>query len=149
MLTTQYLEEADQLAERISVIDGGRIIAEGTADELKAQVGGDVVDLERRRPLARSATAVGALAGAFAVVEHDLVGRRRLGAVRSAGRAGGARAHRGAAGARRRHVAVADLALRRPSLDDVFLNLTGHHGGGGPARGRPGRGRGRRGGMIG
>src|SRR5262249_44261080 len=46
LLTTQYLEEADQLADRISVIDGGRVIAEGTADELKSQVGGDRLDIE-------------------------------------------------------------------------------------------------------
>ena len=45
LLTTQYLEEADQLADKIVVIDGGNIIAEGTADELKAQVGGDVVEV--------------------------------------------------------------------------------------------------------
>jgi ABC-2 type transport system ATP-binding protein len=125
VLTTQYMEEADRLAEQISVIDGGRIIAEGTADQLKRKVGGDVLDL---RVLDRSevADAAAALASAFSVPRGEITTDLELGTVLvpvQAGAAGLVDAVRAldAAG-----VAVADLGLRRPSLDDVFLSLTGH-----------------------
>jgi ABC-2 type transport system ATP-binding protein len=125
VLTTQYMEEADRLAEQISVIDGGRIIAEGTADQLKRKVGGDVLDLQvlDRTQVPDAATA---LARAFSVPRSEITTDAELGSVLvpvQAGAAGLVDAVRAldAAG-----VAVADLALRRPSLDDVFLSLTGH-----------------------
>jgi ABC-2 type transport system ATP-binding protein len=132
VLTTQYLEEADQLSDRISVIDGGLIIAEGTADELKAKVGGDVLYLT---VLDRSALglATSVLSATFSVPEEEIVVNPDLGTVQVPV-AGGASvlvdAVRALDG---KNVVVADLGLRRPSLDDVFLTLTGHMADG-PAR---------------
>ena len=119
------MEEADQLADRISVIDGGRIIAEGTADELKATVGGDVVRPHAVRP-GRRRRAAAALADAFDVGHGELVVDRELGTLQvpvATGSVALVEAVRALDSAR---IAVADLGLRRPSLDDVFLSLTGH-----------------------
>ncbi len=120
MLTTQYLDEADRLATEIAVIDHGRVIAEGTTDELKDRVGGERLEV-RLEDVAQADVAVGALASMAddpPVVQGDLVTvsvHRRGGtiveAVRSLDREG---------------VGVEDIALRRPTLDDVFLTLTGH-----------------------
>jgi ABC-2 type transport system ATP-binding protein len=123
LLTTQYLDEADQLADRISVIDHGRVIAEGTPDQLKSKLGGDRIDVVASRPdqLAATAAAVGRLAGAEPEVDPDT---RRVSAPvadRVAALTAAARAL-DAAG-----IAVEDIALRRPTLDEVFLHLTGHH----------------------
>ena len=126
VLTTQYLEEADQLADRISVIDVGRIIAEGTADELKRKVGGDVVDLQLA-DRARTAEAADALARAFAVDRNEVVVDDDLGSVRVPVASGAAALIDAVRALDAEHVPVADLGLRRPSLDDVFLSLTGHH----------------------
>ena len=126
VLTTQYLEEADQLADRISVIDVGRIIAEGTADELKRQVGGDVVDLQLA-DRARTGEAADALARAFAVNRHEVVVDDELGSVRVPVASGAAALIDAVRALDAEHVPIADLGLRRPSLDDVFLSLTGHH----------------------
>jgi ABC-2 type transport system ATP-binding protein len=125
VLTTQYLEEADRLAERISVIDDGRIIAEGTADELKTKVGGDVLALAVA-DRSRTGAAAELLSGLFDVHGIDLQMAPDLGTVSlpvSQGAQSLVEAVRAldAAG-----VALADIALRRPSLDDVFLALTGH-----------------------
>jgi oleandomycin transport system ATP-binding protein len=120
MLTTQYLEEADQLADRIVVLDEGRVIAEGSSDELKAHAGGQVIEV---RPadggLEAAARALDRLGGGASLVDADA----RLVTVPAAGPGLLAEAVRrlDAAG-----IAVADLALRRPSLDDVFLRLVGH-----------------------
>ena len=120
LLTTQYLEEADQLAEDIVVIDHGRVIAHGTADALKDQVGGDRLELTVAVPgtAIKAADALAALAGAAPRISEDHVtvpvaggSRVVVDAVRALDAAG---------------VEVADLALRRPTLDDVFLSLTGH-----------------------
>jgi ABC-2 type transport system ATP-binding protein len=121
LLTTQYLEEADRLADDIVVIDRGRVIAQGTGDQLKAQVGGERVELVVEKPsdvaLARPVLAELAV-GEVLVEEHN----RRLTAPVSGG-AGALMA------ALRRldaeGVTVLDVGLRRPTLDDVFLTLTG------------------------
>jgi ABC-2 type transport system ATP-binding protein len=126
VLTTQYLEEADQLADRISVIDGGRIIAEGTAEELKRQVGGDVVDLQLA-DRSRTADAAAALSRAFGVDRRDITIDDDLGEVRVPVASGANALIDAVRALDAEHVPIADLGLRRPSLDDVFLSLTGHH----------------------
>lgn len=122
LLTTQYLEEADLLADDIVVIDQGRAIAQGTADELKAQVGGErievvVTDGARRDEAAKvlEQVALGEVRttsdrAITAAVEGDGAGRllRVLQGLTDAG------------------IDVYDVGLRRPTLDDVFLTLTGH-----------------------
>ena len=120
LLTTQYLDEADRLADEIAVVDHGRVIAEGTPDALKDRVGGEHLEV-RLADAAAAGTAASALAPMTddaPHVEDDLVEltvRRRAGviveAVRRLDEAG---------------VDVDDLVLRRPTLDDVFLSLTGH-----------------------
>jgi ABC-2 type transport system ATP-binding protein len=121
LLTTQYLDEADRLARRIAVIDHGLVIAEGTPEELKAQVGGDRLEVHLC-DAAQAGAATRALAalgdGAPPEVEGILVRvplERRTGAIAAAVR------QLDDAG-----VAIDDLAVRTPTLDDVFLRLTGH-----------------------
>jgi ABC-2 type transport system ATP-binding protein len=122
LLTTQYLEEADELASRIAVVDSGRVIAEGTSDQLKDRVGGDRIEV--------------------AVAEEDdlsralQVARRELGnevAVDPAQRRISGPSHDGTSKLAvlvrefdAASIKIVDLQLRRPSLDDVFLSLTGH-----------------------
>ncbi|MHC3819116.1 ATP-binding cassette domain-containing protein [Streptomyces sp. DT9] len=118
LLTTQYLEEADQLADRISLIDGGRVAAEGTADELKARVGGDRIDVVVR-DAADLDRAAGLLAGG-AVLDRD---RRLAGAPAGDRMATLTRTVRALAEA---GIEAEDIAVRRPTLDEVFLSLTGH-----------------------
>jgi oleandomycin transport system ATP-binding protein len=120
LLTTQYLEEADQLASRIAVIDHGRVIADGTADELKARVGGQILEVRPAHPadLDRTGAILAELCGTGCPVDGD----SRLAAVPIADPAWLAVAVRRLDDA---GIAVADLALRRPSLDEVFLSLTG------------------------
>jgi ABC-2 type transport system ATP-binding protein len=122
MLTTQYLDEADQLADGIRVIDHGRVIAEGSPDQLKSRIGGDRIDVVLRAvdQLPPAAEAIGRVAGTPAEVDRDT---RRVSApvrdrmtaltevVRALDDAG---------------IAAEDVALRRPTLDEVFLHLTGH-----------------------
>jgi ABC-2 type transport system ATP-binding protein len=120
LLTTQYLEEADALADQIAVVDHGRIIAQGTADDLKSQVGGERIEVVVHRPddIARARELM-AQGGESALDTHTrritvpaLGGAQRLiEVVRDLGEAG---------------IAIDDVGLRRPTLDDVFLSLTGH-----------------------
>jgi ABC-2 type transport system ATP-binding protein len=116
LLTTQYLEEADQLADRISVIDAGRVIADGTADQLKAKLGGDRIDivLHDAGQLACAAT----LLPGEATVDED---RRLVSAPVNDRMAALTEAVRAleAAG-----IEAEDIAVRRPTLDEVFLHLT-------------------------
>jgi oleandomycin transport system ATP-binding protein len=120
LLTTQYMEEADQLAHHIAVIDHGKVIATGTPDELKAKIGGQVLEVRPADPtdLERAADLLTGLTGSQATVDPDVrqisvpmpdpawlpVAVRRLDEAK---------------------ITVVDLALRRPSLDEVFLALTG------------------------
>jgi ABC-2 type transport system ATP-binding protein len=122
LLTTQYLEEADELADSIAVVDHGRIIARGTADELKARVGGERIEVvvHERARIDDARRILGEIGvGAAALDEHTRRvtvpsegGSKRLAnVIRDFDEAG---------------IAIDDVGLRRPTLDDVFLSLTGH-----------------------
>jgi len=128
LLTTQYLEEADRLANKIAVIDLGRVIAEGTSDELKARVGGEVLAL-RVADRDRAPDAAGAVLGlgpGGGNVDNNTgeinvpVGTDGTAILTEAVRRLDAEGIR-----------LADVGLRRPTLDDVFLGLTGHAAEGG------------------
>ncbi|MGW0790342.1 ATP-binding cassette domain-containing protein [Streptomyces sp. NPDC002911] len=121
LLTTQYLEEADQLADRISVIDDGRVIAEGTADGLKAMVGGDRVDV-----VVRDGDRLGEAAGLLGEGVRADADRRLLRAPAPDRMQALARAVRALEEA---GIEAEDIAVRRPTLDEVFLSLTGAGGG--------------------
>jgi ABC-2 type transport system ATP-binding protein len=125
LLTTQYLDEADQLASRISVLAaergaGGRVVAEGTPDELRARIGGDRIEVVVRHPddLGAAAAAVSRVAGVDPDVDADL--RRVAAPVTDRMAALGATLTALAAAG----VAAEDIAVRRPTLDEVFLRLT-------------------------
>jgi ABC-2 type transport system ATP-binding protein len=122
LLTTQYLEEADRLADAICVIDRGRVIAQGTADALKEQVGGERVEVVVRddAELSTAQAVLSEIATGEVVVEREV--RRIIAPVTGGGKVlVEALARLDSAG-----VEVLDVGLRRPTLDDVFLSLTGH-----------------------
>jgi ABC-type multidrug transport system ATPase subunit len=121
LLTTQYLEEADRLADRIAVVDGGTVIANDTPEALKAELGSTVIE-------------VGLPDESAAVRAHDLLARDFAGAAEQEGATVRLKSHDGA------HALMdvlrafdadglepATLSVREPSLDDVFLRLTGRH----------------------
>ncbi len=123
LLTTQYLEEADELAHAIAVVDHGVIIARGTADDLKSQVGGERIEV-----VVRDRTAV---SRAMEVLSRDAKGEvtldehtRRLTVPASAG--GAAVLVQVVRDLDEAGIVIDDIGLRRPTLDDVFLSLTGH-----------------------
>jgi ABC transporter DrrB family efflux protein len=122
LLTTQYLEEADQLTDRIAVIDRGKVIAEGTGNELKDRVGGQILEVELASTGQRDrAQAVLAGVGCGEPEPDERPDRLTLPAPRN----GLELVEEAAAGLRRAQIGVSDIGLRRPTLDDVFLQLTG------------------------
>src|SRR5437660_3539001 len=122
LLTTQYLEEADQLTDRIAVIDHGKVIAEGTGSELKDRVGGQILELELSSAAQRDeAQRVLARVGCGEPEPDERPDRLTLPAPRD----GLELIEEAAAELRRAGIGVSDLGLRRPTLDDVFLQLTG------------------------
>jgi ABC-2 type transport system ATP-binding protein len=122
LLTTQYLEEADQLAHAISVIAAGRVIAAGTPDELKSLAGGDRVDVVLRNAgdLAPAARLLRVRLGRDVHVDHD---SREL-SVPVTDRFAALTEIIGSM--QDRNITVEDIAVRRPTLDEAFLHLTGH-----------------------
>ncbi len=121
LLTTQYLEEADQLADEIAVIDHGKVIARGTSDALKKQVGGERLEIVvEAHNIAKAMEVVANISGNKATLDEGL---RMISAPVSTGATALIETLRSldAAG-----IHPLDVGLKRPSLDDVFLSLTGH-----------------------
>ena len=120
LLTTQYLDEADRLADRIAVIDRGKVIADGTPDELKDMVGGERLEVHLADPgdADRAVALLGPMSEETPVFEGGsvkLAVRRRHGAIVEAVKR-----------LQVEDIGIDDLGLRRPTLDEVFLTLTGH-----------------------
>jgi ABC-2 type transport system ATP-binding protein len=121
LLTTQYLDEADQLADRIAVIDTGKVVAEGTADELKASVGQSSLQLRltEAADLVPARAAIERVLGVEAVVSPEA--RRLTAPMRDADRIADLLVEFRASG-----IHLSELSVQKPTLDEVFLTLTGH-----------------------
>ncbi len=121
LLTTQYLEEADQLADEIAVIDHGKVIARGTSDALKKQVGGERLEIVvEAHNIAKAMEVVANVSGNKATLDEGL---RMISAPVSTGATALIETLRSLDSA---GIHPLDVGLKRPSLDDVFLSLTGH-----------------------
>jgi ABC-2 type transport system ATP-binding protein len=123
LLTTHYLEEADRLAERIAIVDRGRVVVEGSPDELKGELRGDAVQIELRegvRPV--DAQLLETALAEFAGVREAVLDGRRLSARADDGAAAVPRV---LAVLEREGAAVASVTVARPSLDDVYLRYAG------------------------
>jgi len=121
LLTTQYLEEADQLADEIAVIDTGKVIARGTSDALKKQVGGERLEIVvEAQNITKTMEVVASVSGNKATLDEGL---RMISAPVSTGATALIETLRALDDA---GVHPLDVGLKRPSLDDVFLSLTGH-----------------------
>jgi ABC-2 type transport system ATP-binding protein len=129
LLTTQYLEEADQLADRIAVIDRGRVIAEGTSAELKSSVGSGAVHVRladpQDRPEARRL--LEQVLGASVLLESEPVSLSARLRVDGSSHDTTLQVSDALASLARAGISVSDFSLGQPSLDEVFLALTGHH----------------------
>ncbi len=121
LLTTQYLEEADQLADEIAVIDHGKVIARGTSDALKSQVGGERLEVTvESQQIAETTAIIESISGNKAIVDQSL---RTITAPVSTGSKALMDVLRALDAAA---IHPLDVGLKRPSLDDVFMALTGH-----------------------
>ena len=121
LLTTQYLEEADQLADEIAVIDHGKVIARGTSDALKNQVGGERLEVTvEAQQIAETTAIIESISGNKAIVEQSL---RTITAPVSSGSKALMDVLRALDAAA---IHPLDVGLKRPTLDDVFMALTGH-----------------------
>jgi ABC-2 type transport system ATP-binding protein len=121
LLTTQYLEEADQLADEIAVIDTGKVIARGTSDALKKQVGGERLEVVvEAQHIAKTMEIVQSVSGITPSLDDGL---RQISAPVSTGSAALFEVLKALDSA---GIHALDVGLKRPSLDDVFLSLTGH-----------------------
>jgi ABC-2 type transport system ATP-binding protein len=117
LLTTQYLDEADELADRIAVLDHGRVVAEGTSDELKRRIPGGHIRLQFADP--------SALRAAAALLERVALDEEQL-ALRVSGNGDVASLRHVLAQLDGARIAVEELSIHSPDLDDVFFAVTGH-----------------------
>jgi ABC-2 type transport system ATP-binding protein len=120
LLTTQYLEEADQLADEIAVVDHGKVIARGTSDQLKREVGGERLEIVVEHHHIPAVREIVSRISPNVIIDEDL---RRISAPVSTGTKALMEAVKALDDA---GIHPLDLGLKRPSLDDVFLSLTGH-----------------------